>query len=570
MSENPLEDLTVIKGIGPVWQKRLRESLGIRTFADLADLSCADLLSQLEAIGQPLPTMSECEAWISQAQKLVETKKTKTSALKEEKGGQNNPPAAQEKWTPFATFVVEYLGRQVEGGQKQGGTKVHHAETDTNADWPGIVTIEPCDWMLKQAGQSETTPPDMLQLIEAARRQKEHRLEQEIEDQRKAAKKIIDKERTEARKELEQEIKQGRAFLKKELEDIRTEAALRLEDELKEERIQGQKKIQNEFDEKQEAARQAFEQQLEEERAAAKKELRQELDDMRTSSRLALDKQIEAERAQVKKGLEQELDDERTTARQELDTQLESERAQAKKELEQELERNRAEAMEELDKQLEAERTKAREGLEKELFEMRSQVMLELEKKIEEGQLVTPLEIGQPPMGDESQPSPEVPETILAEPQETTPPLDQETLPEPVALPYINLAIKELKAYQPSGASEPAQIVYPGQSFDYPLSSDEALSIELSFELAEQTLQEISNQKITYYVQLFSQDRKTGKKAHLGDSKTFSFVKDQSSYTISLIDIKIPRGTYDLNVFVSIQNGSQIADYVKVPYLQIL
>ena len=71
MSENPLEDLTVIKGIGPVWQKRLRESLGIRTFADLADLSCADLLSQLEAIGQPLPTMSECEAWISQAQKLV-------------------------------------------------------------------------------------------------------------------------------------------------------------------------------------------------------------------------------------------------------------------------------------------------------------------------------------------------------------------------------------------------------------------------------------------------------------------------------------------------------------------
>jgi len=60
------DDLTLIKGIGPPTQERLR-SLGIRTFNDLATAVPDDLVARMRSI-QPV-SMSQVRRWIEGAQK---------------------------------------------------------------------------------------------------------------------------------------------------------------------------------------------------------------------------------------------------------------------------------------------------------------------------------------------------------------------------------------------------------------------------------------------------------------------------------------------------------------------
>jgi predicted flap endonuclease-1-like 5' DNA nuclease len=60
----PADDLTGIKGIGPVYAARLAEA-GIASFAALATADAADLAEQTDA------PEGQVEDWISQAQDLV-------------------------------------------------------------------------------------------------------------------------------------------------------------------------------------------------------------------------------------------------------------------------------------------------------------------------------------------------------------------------------------------------------------------------------------------------------------------------------------------------------------------
>jgi predicted flap endonuclease-1-like 5' DNA nuclease len=60
------DDLTVIKGIGPATQERLR-SLGIRTFEDLATATPDDLAARLKS-GQPV-AKSQVRRWVDAARK---------------------------------------------------------------------------------------------------------------------------------------------------------------------------------------------------------------------------------------------------------------------------------------------------------------------------------------------------------------------------------------------------------------------------------------------------------------------------------------------------------------------
>jgi hypothetical protein len=205
VNEKPSDDLTAIKGIGPVWQRRLRESLGVRTFRDLAALSCDEILSRLEASGQIAPSKADCEAWINQAQELAAATGSSTK---------------RSEWKPFASFVVEYLGRITEGKTDQRRTKVHHLETDTDANWPSIVSVELCRWMLEQT--DEIAPSEVEKLIEAYRAQAQSELEQELKGQRAAAQQqlqqALKEEQTSARQVLQQELDDQRAQAQKEQE----------------------------------------------------------------------------------------------------------------------------------------------------------------------------------------------------------------------------------------------------------------------------------------------------------------------------------------------------------------
>ena len=66
LSDNSLDDLTMIKGIGPARQRWLKESLDVRTFGDLAALSADEIESRLKADRQ-IASRETIEAWIAQA-----------------------------------------------------------------------------------------------------------------------------------------------------------------------------------------------------------------------------------------------------------------------------------------------------------------------------------------------------------------------------------------------------------------------------------------------------------------------------------------------------------------------
>jgi predicted flap endonuclease-1-like 5' DNA nuclease len=68
MGTGESDDLTIIRGIGPVFQKRLNE-LGIMTFRQLADTN-PDMLDAegINGVGVDL------ESWIEQARELAEQK----------------------------------------------------------------------------------------------------------------------------------------------------------------------------------------------------------------------------------------------------------------------------------------------------------------------------------------------------------------------------------------------------------------------------------------------------------------------------------------------------------------
>lgn len=148
------DNLTTIKGIGPVRQRWLRESLNVRTFRDLAALSADEIESRLKIEGG-IASRSDIEEWIVQAQELAATELPSQRVVESadaEAEATANSPAAGGKWQPFASFVVEFQARQVEGQAEEQRTTVHHMEADKSETWPGIEGERLCQWMLGQLG----------------------------------------------------------------------------------------------------------------------------------------------------------------------------------------------------------------------------------------------------------------------------------------------------------------------------------------------------------------------------------------------------------------------------------
>lgn len=187
LSDRAHDDLTVIKGIGPARQRWLEESLAVRTFEDLAALSVDEIESRLKADKQ-IASRETIEAWIAQAQEraaiarhaqqptwAAETKEaeeqvkdsaegneTSSQPVKSEEGndgGKGQSPTGRDGWKPFASFVVEFQERTVEGQAIEYRTTAHHMESDTGTNWPGIEREQHCNWMLEQLGDRISREP---------------------------------------------------------------------------------------------------------------------------------------------------------------------------------------------------------------------------------------------------------------------------------------------------------------------------------------------------------------------------------------------------------------------------
>ena len=290
VNETPRDDLTVIPGIGPVRQRWLREALGVETYEDLAAFSADELEARMKAAGRSV-SRSDIERWIGEAQRLASPEPTEAG---DELVGNEAPEEAapeEEKWRPFASFVVEYQKRE-EGEERR--TTVHHMEEDKDASWPEIVRIELCQWMLEQIGEPA---PD---LEEEMRAQDRERLEEELEERE-----------AEARRQLEQALVEERARMQQtaqeEVEARRAEALRQLEEELAEERAQLRQALEQEIEERRADALQQVEAELAEERAETEQALEQELVAQRAAAVQALERELEEMCAEVLEEVEEEV-----------------------------------------------------------------------------------------------------------------------------------------------------------------------------------------------------------------------------------------------------------------------
>lgn len=158
-----LDDLTVIKGIGPTRQEWLRKSFDIRTYDDLAALSPDELETQLKAEGR-IAARAELEGWLLQAQRLANQATAPSPALlsRPHSLGMNNPLVdSVNHWQAFASYVVEFQMRTAEAAQSmpEYRTVVHHMEADIGQTWPGINTTDLCEWILAQADPAAPEAP---------------------------------------------------------------------------------------------------------------------------------------------------------------------------------------------------------------------------------------------------------------------------------------------------------------------------------------------------------------------------------------------------------------------------
>jgi hypothetical protein len=152
------DDFTVIEGIGEVRQRWLRESLRVHTYRDLAALSADEVESRLKAEGQAA-SRSAIETWIARARELAAVASRlstgrKSESRRVEEGTESI--ADQPDWLPFASFVVEFQSRKLEGGEAGKSsvayrTAVHHVEADDDETWLGITSQLLSKWMLERA-----------------------------------------------------------------------------------------------------------------------------------------------------------------------------------------------------------------------------------------------------------------------------------------------------------------------------------------------------------------------------------------------------------------------------------
>ena len=180
------DDLTRLKGIGPVKQQWLKKSLNIRTIRELAEFSADEIESRLAGDGQTI-SRSEIESWISQAQELVALEErslkpivesTDTQPEAETLVHQPTPeaqigmestdtavenlasPSEDGAWKTFATFTLEFQTRHTQGQAEKLQTQVRHLEANTTQTWLGIESEKLSRWIAEQLNSGKLPLPE--------------------------------------------------------------------------------------------------------------------------------------------------------------------------------------------------------------------------------------------------------------------------------------------------------------------------------------------------------------------------------------------------------------------------
>lgn len=140
------DDLTRIRGIGPIKQQWLRASFDVCTFRDLANLSVNEIEARLRSEGQ-VASRSDIENWISQAQELAGT--TGQQSLQPAQKSESSP-LEEVDWRSFASFMVEFQARRTAEQAEEQQTVVRYLEVDRVKTWSGIESEQLRQWIFDQ------------------------------------------------------------------------------------------------------------------------------------------------------------------------------------------------------------------------------------------------------------------------------------------------------------------------------------------------------------------------------------------------------------------------------------
>jgi Helix-hairpin-helix domain len=145
------DDLTTIKGVGPVIATRLRD-IGILTFAQLADLTPEDISARV--VGLSSKRIAR-EKWIKQAQKWLS---------KPEAGVPPKSETVREIRQHYATFTIELLLGEDNSVRR---TRVTYVQTKLEESWAGWAELRLVNFITKSAGlcvplPEPATSPDFI------------------------------------------------------------------------------------------------------------------------------------------------------------------------------------------------------------------------------------------------------------------------------------------------------------------------------------------------------------------------------------------------------------------------
>lgn len=151
--------LSAIKGIGEATERSLNESLGVRTYEDLAACSIDDIEAGLKSSGRNT-SRNQIEEWLAQARELagIPTRLPRRGERpgREQESAERQSEFGEVGWKPIATFVVEFQSRTDGNGVEEQRTMCQQHETAKEETWPGIDCQRTCEWMLAQIEEHPT------------------------------------------------------------------------------------------------------------------------------------------------------------------------------------------------------------------------------------------------------------------------------------------------------------------------------------------------------------------------------------------------------------------------------
>jgi hypothetical protein len=178
-TDRDYDDLTLISGIANKRQQLLRQSLNIRTFLDLANLSIAEIEAAFKAKGQ-IVSRDTIEQWQRGARELAAAAQPAPQQVADlaniESGREANASPEEGEWEWFGAFIVDFRALKVGGQVKERQIRVEQRKIDKKGTWlednkiKNSIPIEGerlYQWMLEQLGEKAWPEPEQERLTQA-------------------------------------------------------------------------------------------------------------------------------------------------------------------------------------------------------------------------------------------------------------------------------------------------------------------------------------------------------------------------------------------------------------------